>query len=119
MTNMGVHVTKYLCMLQVLKLISARADLEGGGGGLWIGSQRKPFWFQVVPIDHTMVQYHSLPKCTAGKLSYLRNRNELKESNQGKRVTCIIITVCPREATMSALLIIGLHCKWLSLDKYS
>ena len=31
---------------------------------------------QVVKIDHTVVQYHSLHKSIAGKLSYLRNQNE-------------------------------------------
>ena len=32
---------------------------------------------QVVPIDDTVVQCHSLHKSIAGKLSYLRNQNEL------------------------------------------
>ena len=32
---------------------------------------------QVVPIDHMVIQYHSLHKGIAGKLSYLRNQNEL------------------------------------------
>ena len=31
---------------------------------------------QVIPIDHTVVQYHSLHKSIAGKLSYLRNQSE-------------------------------------------
>ena len=31
--------------------------------------------FQVVPIDHKVVQCHSLYKSIAGKLSYLRNQN--------------------------------------------
>ena len=33
--------------------------------------------FQVVTIDHMMVQCHSMHKSIGGKLSYQRNRNEL------------------------------------------